>query len=573
MTDKKIYAMAWRLMRAYWKSEEKWKARGLLAGVIVLSLAQVYMLVLLNQWNNDFYNALQERAFDAFWPLIGQFTGYAFLYIIMAVYAIYVNQILQIKWRTWMTDNYLKRWMNRQVYYRLQMRGNEDMDNPDQRIADDINSFVSLTLGLFVGVLKQATTLVAFVAILWQLSGTLDIPFGETVLSVPGYMVFVTLLYSIVGTWIAHKVGRKLIGLNYDQQRYEADFRFSMVRVRENSESIAFYGGEKPELQNFHERFAMVIRNFWALMKRTKLLNFYIHSYAQIAIIVPILMCAPKYFTGEMQLGGFMQTISAFGRVQDALSFFVESYDSIAQYVAVIRRLGGFAGHIEEAEELELGIDFERNSQPGANALELRDISVVLPGGQHLTDKLSLAVPEGKKLLISGSSGCGKSTLLRTLAGIWPYGNGQVTMPNSWKGMFLPQRPYLPLGSLRRAIYYPQPVPEQEQADLPELMEKMGIGHLAGKLDVVDDWSRILSLGEQQRLAFIRVLLMKPDIVFLDESTSALDEMREAQAYGVLAQLLPDMAVVSVGHRSTLIGCHDKQLKLANDGSWQLVAL
>ena len=573
MTDKKIYAMAWRLMRGYWKSSEKWKARGLLAGVIALSLAQVYMLVLLNQWNNDFYNALQERAFDAFWPLIGQFTGIAFLYIIMAVYAIYVNQILQIKWRTWMTANYLKRWMNRQVYYRLQLGGNEDMDNPDQRIADDISSFVSLTLSLFVGVLKQATSLIAFVFILWQLSGTLDIPLGETVLSVPGYMVFVTLMYSVVGTWLAHKVGRKLIGLNYDQQRYEADFRFSMVRVRENSESIAFYGGEKPELQNFHERFAMVISNFWALMKRTKLLNFYVNGYAQIAVIVPILMCAPKYFTGEMQLGGFMQTISAFGRVQDALSFFVESYDSIAQYVAVIRRLGGFAGHIEEAEELQMGIAFVENSQPEANALELRDISVVLPGGQHLTDKLSIAVPAGKKLLISGSSGCGKSTLLRTLAGIWPYGSGHVAMPGAWKAMFLPQRPYLPLGSLRRAIYYPQPVPEQEQVDLPELMEKMGIGPLAEKLDVIDDWSRILSLGEQQRLAFIRVLLMKPDIVFLDESTSALDEAREAQAYDVLAQLLPDMAVVSVGHRSTLLGYHDKQLKLKNDGSWQLVAL
>ena len=268
-----------------------------------------------------------------------------------------------------------------------------------------------------------------------------------------------------------------------------------------------------------------------------------------------------------------MQTISAFGRVQDALSFFVESYDSIAQYVAVIRRLGGFAGHIEEAEELQMGIAFVENSQPEANALELRDISVVLPGGQHLTDKLSIAVPAGKKLLISGSSGCGKSTLLRTLAGIWPYGSGHVAMPGAWKAMFLPQRPYLPLGSLRRAIYYPQPVPEQEQVDLPELMEKMGIGPLAEKLDVIDDWSRILSLGEQQRLAFIRVLLMKPDIVFLDESTSALDEAREAQAYDVLAQLLPDMAVVSVGHRSTLLGYHDKQLKLKNDGSWQLVAL
>lgn len=573
MTDKKTYAMAWRLMKAYWQSSDKWKARGLLAGVIALSLAQVYMLVLLNQWNNDFYNVLQERIFDCFWPLIGRFTGIAFLYIIMAVYAIYVNQILQIRWRTWMTDNYLARWMGRQVYYRIQVKGNEDIDNPDQRIADDISSFVSLTLNLLVGILKQAASLIAFVFILWQLSGTLDISFGETVLSVPGYMVFVTLLYSIVGTWLAHKVGRKLIGLNYDQQRYEADFRFSMVRVRENSESIAFYGGEKPELQNFHERFAMVITNFWALMKRTKLLNFYINGYAQVAIIVPILMCAPKYFTGEMQLGGFMQTISAFGRVQDALSFFVESYDSIAQYVAVIRRLGGFAGHIEEAEEMEMGIDFQTNRQPDANALELRDISVILPGGQHLTDSLSIAVPAGKKLLISGSSGCGKSTLLRTIAGIWPYGSGQVAMPDKWQAMFLPQRPYLPLGSLRRAIYYPQAVPEKEQADLSLLMEKVGIGHLSGELDVVDDWSRILSLGEQQRLAFIRILLMKPDIVFLDESTSALDEAREARVYEVLAQMLPDMAVVSVGHRSTLARCHDKQLKLANDGSWQLVEL
>lgn len=567
MKDKKLYQMAWRLMSSYWHSQEKWKARGLLAGVIALTLGQVYMLVLLNGWNNDFYNALQQRAFESFWPLIGQFAGFAFLHIIFAVYAVYVRQILEIKWRNWMTDKYLDRWLGHQTYYRLQVAGQDDMDNPDQRIADDVNSFVNLTLGLFVGVLKQATSLVAFVVILWNLSGSLDIPLGDTVLSVPGYMVFVTLIYSVVGTWLAHKVGRKLIRLNYDQQRFEADFRFSMVRVRENSESVAFYGGEKPELQNFRERFALVIGNFWGLMKRTKLLNFYVNGYAQIAIIVPVLMCAPQYFNGTMQLGGFMQTISAFGRVQDALSYFVESYDSIAQYVAVIRRLGGFAGHMEEAEALTSSFDFTKNT---SNALQLWQMYIALPDGRQLAEKLSIAVPAGKRLLISGGSGAGKSTLLRAIAGIWPYGTGEISLPTGWRTMFLPQRPYLPLGSLRRAIYYPQPVPENAEDNLTGLLERFGLQNLAGQLDAVDDWSRILSLGEQQRLAFIRILLLRPDIVFLDESTSALDEPREAQAYEILHQLLPQMAVVSVGHRSSLLNCHNKQLVLAGDGYWKL---
>ena len=567
MKDKKLYQMAWRLMSSYWHSQEKWKARGLLAGVIALTLGQVYMLVLLNGWNNDFYNALQQRAFESFWPLIGQFAGFAFLHIIFAVYAVYVRQILEIKWRKWMTDKYLDRWLGHQTYYRLQVAGQDDMDNPDQRIADDVNSFVNLTLGLFVGVLKQATSLVAFVVILWNLSGSLDIPLGDTVLSVPGYMVFVTLIYSVVGTWLAHKVGRKLIRLNYDQQRFEADFRFSMVRVRENSESVAFYGGEKPELQNFRERFALVIGNFWGLMKRTKLLNFYVNGYAQIAIIVPVLMCAPQYFNGTMQLGGFMQTISAFGRVQDALSYFVESYDSIAQYVAVIRRLGGFAGHMEEAEALAPSFDFTKNT---SNALQLWQMDIALPDGRQLAEKLSIAVPAGKRLLISGGSGAGKSTLLRAIAGIWPYGTGEISLPTGWRTMFLPQRPYLPLGSLRRAIYYPQPVLENTDDNLTGLLERFGLQNLAGQLDAVDDWSRILSLGEQQRLAFIRILLLRPDIVFLDESTSALDEPREAQAYEILHQLLPQMAVVSGGHRSSLLNCHDKQLVLAGDGYWKL---
>lgn len=561
---------AWRLMKSYWKSKEKWRARGLLAGVIALSLGQVYMLVMLNQWNNVFYNALQERDFEVFWPLIGQFSLIAFGYIIMAVYAIYVKQILEIKWRTWMTSRYLDEWMHSQTYYRLQVLGGDGVDNPDQRISDDIGMFVNLTLSLFIGLLKQVSTLVAFVVILWQLSGALDIPVGDTVLSVPGYMVFVTLIYSVVGTWLAHKVGRSLIGLNYDQQRYEADFRFSMVRVRENSESIAFYGGEGPEMQNFQERFGMVIRNFWALMKRTKLLNFYVNGYAQLAVIVPILMSAPKYFSGDMQLGGFIQTLSAFGRVQDALSYFVEAYDTIAQYVAVIRRLGGFTGHMEAAENMQASFGFD--SRDDINGLVLQDVQVELPDGRRLFEGLSLAVPAGKYLLVSGNSGCGKSTLLRALAGIWPYGCGNVSLPSGWRSMFLPQRPYLPLGSLRRAIYYPQPVPENESADLRELLERFGIGRLADRLDEVDDWSRILSLGEQQRLAFIRILLFRPDIVFLDESTSAMDEQREAEAYDILKELLPEMAVISVGHRSTLFKKHDKRLQLTGSG-WQLSTL
>ena len=561
---------AWRLMKSYWKSKEKWRARGLLAGVIALSLGQVYMLVMLNQWNNVFYNALQERDFEVFWPLIGQFSLIAFGYIIMAVYAIYVKQILEIKWRTWMTSRYLDEWMHSQTYYRLQVLGGDGVDNPDQRISDDIGMFVNLTLSLFIGLLKQVSTLVAFVVILWQLSGALDIPVGDTVLSVPGYMVFVTLIYSVVGTWLAHKVGRSLIGLNYDQQRYEADFRFSMVRVRENSESIAFYGGEGPEMQNFQERFGMVIRNFWALMKRTKLLNFYVNGYAQLAVIVPILMSAPKYFSGDMQLGGFIQTLSAFGRVQDALSYFVEAYDTIAQYVAVIRRLGGFTGHMEAAENMQASFGFD--SRDDINGLVLQDVQVELPDGRRLFEGLSLAVPAGKYLLVSGNSGCGKSTLLRALAGIWPYGCGNVSLPSGWRTMFLPQRPYLPLGSLRRAIYYPQPVPEKETADLRSLLERFGIGRLADRLDDVDDWSRILSLGEQQRLAFIRILLFRPDIVFLDESTSAMDEQREAEAYDILKELLPEMAVISVGHRSTLFKKHDKRLQLTGSG-WQLSPL
>lgn len=564
---KRSFRTFWHLFRGYWNSEHKWRARGLLAFVIGLNFASVYLLVRINSWYNEFYNALQQYAQESFWPLVGEFTALAFLYIIIAVYAIYLRQMLQIRWRTWMTDKYLAGWMQHQVYYRLQVLGS-DTDNPDQRISEDINQFVTLTLQLLLGFLKQLTTLGAFGVVLWNLSGAFTVPLGSHEFVVYGYMFWFSLVYSILGTVGAHLVGRRLIGLNFDQQRYEADFRFNMMRVRENSESVAFYRGEDAENVGFKERFAHVISNYWQLMRQTKLLNFYVNGYAQLAIIVPLVLAAPRYFGGEMALGGLMQTVSAFGRVQDALSYFVESYDTIAQLAAVIRRLSTFTEHMEQAQALEDGVAHEQ-STAGESALALAGLDVALPDGRQLMQDCTVTLPAGSRVLVTGASGTGKSTLLRTLAGIWPYGSGQVTIGQGSRALFLPQRPYLPLGSLRRALAYPRTAAGTDE-ELAAALHDVGLERLVGDLDRIDDWSRILSLGEQQRLAFARVLLVKPQWVFLDEATSALDEPREQEMYELLKKRLPGLSIVSVGHRSTLFAQHEEELHLTGDGSWTL---
>ncbi|MGN0940011.1 MAG: ABC transporter ATP-binding protein/permease [Selenomonas sp.] len=564
---KRSFRTFWHLFRGYWNSEHKWRARGLLAFVIGLNFASVYLLVRINSWYNEFYNALQQYAQESFWPLVGEFTALAFLYIIIAVYAIYLRQMLQIRWRTWMTDKYLAGWMQHQVYYRLQVLGS-DTDNPDQRISEDINQFVTLTLQLLLGFLKQLTTLGAFGVVLWNLSGAFTVPLGSHEFVVYGYMFWFSLVYSILGTVGAHLVGRRLIGLNFDQQRYEADFRFNMMRVRENSESVAFYRGEDAENVGFKERFAHVISNYWQLMRQTKLLNFYVNGYAQLAIIVPLVLAAPRYFGGEMALGGLMQTVSAFGRVQDALSYFVESYDTIAQLAAVIRRLSTFTEHMEQAQALEDGVAHEQ-STAGESALALAGLDVALPDGRQLMQDCTVTLPAGSRVLVTGASGTGKSTLLRTLAGIWPYGSGQVTIGQGSRALFLPQRPYLPLGSLRRALAYPRTAAGTDE-ELVTALRDVGLERLVGDLDRIDDWSRILSLGEQQRLAFARVLLVKPQWVFLDEATSALDEPREQEMYELLKKRLPGLSIVSVGHRSTLFAQHEEELHLTGDGSWTL---
>lgn len=555
-----LFKAFWHLFKGYWSSEEKWKARGLLIFVITLNFLMVWFLVQLNSWYNEFYNSLQEYQWELFWPLVGKFTGLAFCYIIIAVYAIYLRQLLEIRWRTWMTDNYLKSWLKNQTYYRLK----DSTDNPDQRISEDIGSFISLTLQLIIGFLKQFTTLIAFGVILWELSGSFTFNFAGIEFVIYGYMFWFSFIYSGVGTFLVHKVGRKLIGLQFNQQRYEADFRFSMMRVRENSESIAFYRGENSEMETFTDRFKNVIQNFRKLMTKTKHLNFYANGYGQLAVIVPLILAAPRYFSKEIPLGGLMQTVSAFGRVQDALSYFVDSYAGIANLAAVINRLAGFTEHVEEVQQVESKV-----KKTFADNLKISNLNIFLPNGRNLLEKLSLNLENAKYLLVTGASGCGKSTLLRTLAGIWNYSDGEISLPKNSKVMFLPQKPYLPLGTLRRALIYPvaeKDSPSDEK--LKEVLKLVELPNLSEKLDSEEDWSKILSGGEKQRLAFARILLSEPNYIFLDEATSALEESRELEMYKLLKEKIPQATIISVGHRSTLFGVHDAKLNLKGNGEW-----
>ena len=562
MNAKELLRNFWILFRGYWSSEEKWRARGLLAVVIVLGFAAVGFLVEINSWYKEFYDALQNYEEKLFLPLVGEFLALALAYIIISVYAIYLRQLLEIRWRKWMTNNYLESWLKNQTYYRLQ----DSTDNPDQRISEDISQFVTLTLQLITGFLRQIITLISFGVILWNLSGALDLEFGGTEFSIPGYMFWLSLAYAIVGTVGVHQVGKKLIGLNFDQQRYEANFRFGMMRIRENAESIAFYRGEESESESLKDKFSYVIKNFRALMTKTKHLNFYVNGYSQLAVIFPLLIAAPRYFRNEIQLGGLMQISSAFGRVQDALSYFIEAYDGIANLAAVINRLSGFTAHVEEVQKIESHVEKSK-----ADELTISGLNISLPDGRELLKNFSGSLKNSGSLLVTGASGCGKSTFLRTIAGIWFYASGKISLPENSRVMFLPQNPYLPLGTLRRALIYPAAeINSPPDEKLREVLQLVELPKLIERLDDTEDWSGILSGGEKQRLAFARVLLSAPDYIFLDEATSALDEPREIEMYELLKEKLPGMTIVSVGHRSTLFKIHDTELKFDGKGNWQL---
>ena len=550
----------------YWRSEDRWAARGLLAAVLALNLAIVYLNVLINKWNNGFYDALQDKNYAVFVHQLLRFCWLAALFIVVAVYQLYLNQMLQIRWRRWLTERSLHSWLANNAYFRLQL-GTADTDNPDQRIAEDLQLFVSGTLGLAIGGMRAVLTLVSFIAILWGLSGSVSIPLGRFSLTLPGYMVWAALAYAILGTWLTSRIGRPLVRLNFDQQRFEADFRFGLVRFRENAEAVALYHGESQELRSFGERFGSVVRNFWQIMRRQKRLTWFTAGYGQAAVVFPFLVAAPRYFRGAIHLGGLVQTASAFGQVQDSLSFIINSYPDIASWRSVVERLVGFQRALEHVRSQAAaggGVALV-DGDPGR--ITLKDVEVDLPGGQPLIAGVNLSLGRGDSALLEGPSGAGKSTLIRAIAGIWPYGRGEIRRPRGASLLVLPQKPYLPIGSFRDVVSYPRPASGVDDAVLREALEAVGLPGLAGRLDEEGHWALHLSPGEQQRIAFARVLVQEPEWLFLDEATSALDEATEAQLYRLVRARLPGTAIFSVGHRGTLRALHSRELVVRRGAS------
>jgi putative ATP-binding cassette transporter len=556
---------AWALTRPYWRSEDRWAAWGLLLVVVALNLAIVYINVLLNKWNNTFYNSLQDKDYTVFVQQLFRFTWLAGSFIVVAVYQLYLNQMLQIRWRRWLTERYLGAWLTDTAYYRMQLAAGET-DNPDQRIAEDLRLFVTGTLGLAIGGMRAVVTLVSFIAILWGLSGSVTLSFAGHSITIPGYMVWAALLYAIIGTWLTDRIGRPLVRMNFDRQRYEADFRFGLVRFRENTEGVALYHGEADELRLFRGRFGAVVRNWWDIMRQQKRLTWFTAGYGQAAIIFPFVVAAPRYFRGEIPLGGLVQTASAFGQVQDSLSFIVTSYPEIAEWRSVVQRLVGFEDALNRVRAQAGALDGIRREDGDAPALTVENVDLTLPEGKALVTGITLALAPGESVLLSGPSGIGKSTLIRAIAGIWPFGRGGIRIPRG-RALFLPQKPYLPIGTLREVVSYPTPAGGLDDRALREALADVGLPELAHRLDEAGNWALQLSPGEQQRIAFARALVQKPDWLFLDEATSAVDEASETRLYQLVRDRLRGTAVLSVGHRSTLRAFHGRQLVVKPNGS------
>ncbi|HET7672657.1 MAG TPA: ABC transporter ATP-binding protein/permease [Burkholderiales bacterium] len=544
----------WALAKPYWVSEQRTKGLLLLAAVIGLSLGAVYLEVQFNNWNRDFYNALEKKDQAEFFSQLWRFTYLALIWIVVMVYRLYLQQMLYIEWRSWLNENFLERWLADRAYYRLQL-ADRGVDNPDQRIADDLRIFVDMTLDLSIGLLSAIVTLVSFTVILWSLSG--DFTVGGV--AIPGFMFWIAVIYALIGSVIAHKIGRPLIGLDFNQQRFEADYRYSLVRLRENSEGVALYKGEAVELTSFRERFQTVIQNWWGIMRKRKQLNWFVSFYTQFSIIFPYVVAAPRYFSGAVGMGFIFQTASAFRNVQSSLSWFIDAYPQFAQWKATVDRLTSFHASLESARAEAAQATGERG-EAAQTGLSLDGVALALPQGRQLLAPTSVTFKQGEDVLVTGASGAGKSTLFRALAGIWPYWKGRLRLPQGAKLLFLPQKPYLPIGTLKRAVTYPADTQSFADGDVAEALGAVGLAHLAGSLERNENWAQVLSGGEQQRLAFARALLNRPDWLFLDEATASLPEEAQDALYRLVKERLPDTTLVSVGHRASLRQHHDRQL-------------
>ncbi len=544
---------SWGLIAPYWKSNDKWMARGLLASVVILALGMVYLNVLFNDWNRDFYNALENKNFPVFKEQLWQFSLLAFIFILVAIYKIYLTQALEIRWRSWMTNQYMKDWLDNQSYYRIEQSGSAD--NPDQRIAEDLKFLTSGSLSLSLGLLSSVVTLISFIGILWSVSGPISFMLFEKEWLLQGYMVWFALFYAGLGSILVAWIGKPLVQQNFNQQKFEANFRFGLIRIRENAEAVALYRGEQEEQHELEGHFKEIRKNWWAIMKTTKKLNVASTFYSQFAVIFPFLVGAPRYFSGAITLGGLMQISSAFGQVQSALSWFIDAFGQLAEWKASVNRLSSFHSTILALQKQESGINITHNN---VGAILIEQVSLELPSGIKLTEKFDAIIHDGERILVSGPSGCGKSTLFRAMANIWPYGDGTIEIPAAKKLLFLPQRSYLPINTLKAAINYPSSATAYKELAIIHYLDLCKLSHLIPKLNENDNWSQRLSPGEQQRLAFVRALLHRPDVLFLDEATSALDAETEKELYELVIQELPEAAIISIAHRASVASYHTR---------------
>lgn len=550
----------WQVAGPYLSPKRSWRPLLVFTLLLVMALFSVRMNVLFSFWYNGFYSALQGLDQTAFWYFLGLFAVLAAIHVLRALFNYYLTQAFNIRWRVWLTERLTGDWMNGDAYYRGQFL-DEPVDNPDQRIELDVNAFVTGSVSLALGAVSALVSLVAFTGILWGLSAPLTVGGVE----IPRAMVFAVYIYVIIATWIAFRLGRPLIRLNFLNEKLTANFRYALMRLREYAENVAFYQGTAIERGTLLGRFSALIGNVWAMVYRSLKFDGFNLVVSQVAVVFPFILQAPRFFSGAIKLGDVMQTSQAFGQVQDSLSFFRTSYDTFAQYRATLDRLTGFLDANQQARELP-----KVDTHEAADGLRIESLDVLRPDGHRLLADLALELVPGQALLIKGPSGSGKTTLLRALAGLWPYAEGTVYRPGGHQALFLSQRPYLPLGDLRTAIAYPNTAVAEDDERLKQALRQVNLAHLAERLELSQDWTRILSIGEQQRLAFARVLFNRPRVVFLDESTSAMDEGLEHALYSLLREHLDETLLVSVGHRATLAQFHTHRLDVDGQGGWSL---